>query len=93
MPFAITLRLDPAAAERVSALWAALSTQDISHDSLQLGYSAHLTLAVCPDNTSETRLHSAVAALTSQRALPVTLTNLGIFVGRGAPSRSRSAWW
>jgi len=79
MPFAITLRVDRAAEKKVSDLWLALSAQGVSHDSIQLGYPAHLTLAICSDDIPETRLQSALEALITPRPIPLILTNLGLF--------------
>jgi 2'-5' RNA ligase len=84
MPFAITLRLDDAAADRVSDLWHILAAQGLSHDAIRLGYPAHLTLAICPDDVPGSLLEDAIEALGELQAMPLTLSSLGIFVGQPA---------
>ncbi|WP_158931244.1 2'-5' RNA ligase family protein [Acidisphaera sp. S103] len=82
MPFAITLRLDPASADRIESLRHALATEGIDSDRYNLVYPAHITLAIYPDRTPEDRLHAALAHVTaSWRILPVTLSGIGIFHG------------
>jgi 2'-5' RNA ligase len=82
MPYAFTLRLDPASADRVEDLWRVLATQGLDTDRHELGYPAHITLAIYPDCTPEDRLHAAFSHVTaSWRILPVTLGGIGVFPG------------
>lgn len=82
MPFAITLRLDPASADRIDNLWHVLATKGLDTDRHNLGYPAHITLAIYPDDTPADRLHAAFThATASWQTLPVTLGGIGIFPG------------
>ena len=80
MPFALTLRLDPDAANRIAALWEALATAGLDSDRAALGYPAHLTLAIYPDDAPPDALAAALAALApAWRSLPLPLAGLGLF--------------
>jgi 2'-5' RNA ligase len=82
VPYAITLRLDPASADRIEDLWRVLATLGLDTDRHDLGYKAHITLAIYPDDTPEDRLHAAFSQVTaSWRVLPVTLGGIGVFPG------------
>jgi 2'-5' RNA ligase len=82
MPFAITLRLDPASAGRIEGLWQVLAAEGIDTDRHHLGYPAHITLAIYPDGTPEARLHTALTEFAaSARVHAVTLGGIGVFPG------------
>jgi hypothetical protein len=82
MPFAITLRFDPASASRIDDLWHSLAAEGIDADRHDLGYPAHITLAIYPDDMPRDRLHAACTQATaSWRTLPIALSGIGIFPG------------
>ena len=82
MPFAITLRFDPASSSRIEDLWHVLAAEDIDTDRHDLGYAAHITLAIYPDGTAEDRLHTACTHVAeSWRHHAVTLGGIGVFPG------------
>ncbi len=82
MPYAITLRLDAAAAAPVASMWQALALQGVSDEAVRLGYPPHVTLAVCADAANSERLLAAARTWAAQwRELPVTLASLGLFPG------------
>jgi hypothetical protein len=82
MPYAVTLRLDPAAAARVERIWHALADLIGEDDALRLGYPPHLTLAVLPDTAPAPSVEAAVLRMAAAwDALPVTLTGLAVFPG------------
>lgn len=81
MPYAVTLRLDAEAARNVVAMWRVLATQGISSDSIQLGFSPHLTLAVFADDANPSRLIAAARDIMTRPRLPITLVSLGLFPG------------
>jgi 2'-5' RNA ligase len=84
MPFAVTLRLDPASAARVAGMQQALAEAGLS-DLPSLGYPPHVTLAVLPDAVDAGRLLAVVGAASQEwRRLPVRLPGLGIFPGEQA---------
>jgi 2'-5' RNA ligase len=88
MPFAITLRLDLNSATTIEAMWRNLATNGIDDDRARLGYSPHITFAICEDNTPVDVLREAVGRIARcWDALPVTLAGLGIF-----PGSSSSIW-
>jgi len=85
MPFAITLRLDTAAAAHVAAIWETLASHGISDDAIRLAYPPHLTLAIFPDNADGPRLLTAARGHAARwRDLPVSLASLGVFPGTPA---------
>ena len=82
MPFAITLCLDAISASVVEEMWGTLAAQGIDADCTQLGYMPHVTLAIYPDDAPVDRLRVALEqAAEHWRALPITLSGLGIFPG------------
>lgn len=82
MPLAITLRLDPVSATSIEDIWQTLATEDIDVEPDRLGYAPHITLAIYPDNVPLDALQTAIAKVTAgRRALPVTLSGIGIFPG------------
>ena len=82
MPYAITLRLDAAAATRVAALWRTLAERGISDDSIRLGYGPHVTLAILPDAADHEQLVSVAAGLVPcLRPIHVVFSHLGLFPG------------
>ncbi len=84
MPFAVTLRLDDAAAP-VLAMWRALAESGVDDDSLRLGYPPHVTLAVWPDGAPAGTLAAAVERFGAEwGALPATLAGFGVFPGAPA---------
>lgn len=82
MPFALTLRLHDTAAAAVRRMWEALAARGLSTDSLDLGYPAHLTLAIHPDTADAAAL--AAAADGWALARPIAFAGFGLFPG--APS-------
>jgi len=84
MPFAVTLCFDVATAASIETLWQALAAQGVDTDRRDLGYSAHITLAIYQDDAPVERLAKAVAELGSRRpGVPVVLSGFGLFA---APS-------
>ncbi len=80
MPIAITLRFDPVSATTVQEMWRTLAEQGIDTDREQLGYPAHITLAIYPDDAPVDVLGAALDQVTRNwRALPVTLSGFGLF--------------
>ena len=76
MPYAVTLRLDEAAAAEVRRLWALVAAGDAAE------YAPHVTLAVYPDDGDVGLLRDAVAVLAARwRALEVTFAGIGVFAG------------
>ena len=82
MPLAITLRFDPDTALAVAHLWDGLASTGIDSDRKALGYTAHVTLAIYPDETQAEKLRSAVSRFGDEwQALPANLSGLGVFPG------------
>jgi 2'-5' RNA ligase len=79
MPWAVTARLDPAGAARVSGMWDALAALEYS-TLPDLGYVPHITLAVLDDDASG--LAEAVRHVTAAwRVMPVSFAGIGVFPG------------
>jgi 2'-5' RNA ligase len=79
VPFAVTLRLDPVSAARVTALWRGLAAAGLS-DLAALGYAPHITLAVCGDGA--TGLAERVAGVAADwHGLAVNFAAVGVFPG------------
>ena len=82
MPYAVTLRLDAAAAARVEAMRRALAVQTGDDDALRLGYAPHVTLAVLPDSAPAGTVEDTVFRVAGDwDALPLVLAGLGVFPG------------
>jgi 2'-5' RNA ligase len=82
VPYAVTLRLDAAAAVRVELMWRALADQGGDDDALRLGYAPHVTLAVLPDTAPAEAVEDAVFRVArTWDELPVVLAGLGVFPG------------
>ena len=82
VPYAVTLRLDGAAADRVERIWRALADRTGDDDALRLGYPPHITLAVLPDSAPADALEDAVFRMAGAwDELPVVLAGLGVFPG------------
>jgi 2'-5' RNA ligase len=82
MPLAITLRFDPNTALAVARLWDALASTGIDSDRNSLGYTAHVTLAIYPDERQVDRLRFAVSRFGDEwQSLPLGLSGLGVFPG------------
>lgn len=80
MPYAVTLRLDAAAAKPIEAMWRALAEAGLHDDALRLGYPPHVTLAVHPDGTDAGALQRAVAGLAAAgAAVPLRFSGFGTF--------------
>lgn len=83
MPYAISLRLDDAAAARVVGMWRALADAGLDDTLLRLGAAPHITLAVLDDASPLARLQDAFAFL-SREAEPLTLACRAFSVFPGA---------
>jgi len=82
MPLAIALRLDLNSGSVFEEMWRALAVAGIDADRHQLGYAAHITLAIYPDETPIEQLRSGLARVAgSWRVLPVTMAGFGVFPG------------
>lgn len=82
MPFAVTLRLDAAAAMQVETLWSALAERGISDSARRLAYSPHVTLAVDEEKAGQMALADAVQrAAAKWRRVRVICPALGVFPG------------
>ena len=80
MPFAITLRLDPASAAAIEDLSRALAIENI--DPPWVGYAPHVTLAIFSDDATVDLLREATRQLADHwRALPVSFNAIGVFPG------------
>lgn len=80
MPFAVTLRLDPASASGIEAMWEVLAAADIDSDRRDLGYAPHVTLAILPDEVPVAPLRAAVGHVVRRwTAMPVVLSGFGVF--------------
>lgn len=80
MPFAVTLRLDAAAATQVEALWSALAERGISNSARRLAYPPHVTLAVYEEKAKQAALADAVQrAAAKWRRVRVICPALGVF--------------
>lgn len=80
MPYAVTLRLDAAAAAPIEAMWQALAEAGLHDDSLRLGYPPHVTLSVHPDPADAAMLKEAVARLAAGwTAEMLAFAGFGIF--------------
>lgn len=80
MPYAITLRLDAAAAAPIEGMWRALAEAGLHEDSLALGYPPHVTLSIHPDETDAARLDAAVARFAEGRTWPaLDFAGFGVF--------------
>jgi 2'-5' RNA ligase len=79
MPYAVTLRLDPVAGARVTAMWTSIAAGGAS-DLLHLGYAPHLTLAVLCEGDAplQERVRQATAGW---RRLNVRFAGFGVFPG------------
>lgn len=82
MPYALTLRLHDLAAAPVLRMWETLAARGLSRDSLDLGYAAHVTLAIFPDTADADALAAALEGWTLAR--PLAFSGFGLFPG--APS-------
>jgi 2'-5' RNA ligase len=77
VPFAVTLRLDPTAAARVTALWDRLGDAGLP-DLRTLSYAPHITLAILAERA--TGLVDRVAEVSAGwRSLAVRFAALGLF--------------
>ncbi len=82
MPLAITLRFDPDSGSVFEGMWRALAMAGIDTDRQQLGYAAHITLAIYPDETSVERLRSGLARVADPwGTLPIAMAGFGVFPG------------
>jgi 2'-5' RNA ligase len=82
MPFAVTLRLDSATDTAIQALWNKLAAGKIDRERRDLGYGAHITLGIYPDQIPSERLCELVEfATASWNALPIVLSGFGVFPG------------
>ena len=82
MPLAITLRFDPDSAASIGRLWDALAEAGIDRDRQALGYSAHVTLAIYPDEASVSMLVAAVERVARLwTPIPITMFGFGVFPG------------
>jgi len=80
MPLAITLRFDPDSGSVLEGMWRALANAGIDTDRQQLGYVAHITLAIYPDETSVERLRTGLTRVAgSWGTLPIAMAGFGIF--------------
>ncbi|MEO3475081.1 2'-5' RNA ligase family protein [Roseomonas sp. CAU 1739] len=80
MPYAVTLRLDAAAAAPIEAMWRALAEAGLHEDSLALGYPPHVTLSIHPDGVDTTRLDAAVARFAEGWTWPALhFASFGVF--------------
>ena len=80
MPRAITLRFDPDTALAVARLWDPLASTGIDGDRKALGYTAHVTLAIYPEETQVDQLRFTVSRFGDEwQSLPVGLSGLGVF--------------
>jgi len=94
MPYAFTLRLDPVSAASVEEVSRILASEGIDTDRHRLGYSAHVTLALYPDEVAGDLLRAAFAEVTpSWRQLPVSLCGFGIFPPVASIQGSLSVLW
>ncbi|MBR0679569.1 2'-5' RNA ligase family protein [Roseomonas eburnea] len=81
MPYAVTLRLDAAAARPIEAMWRALAEAGLHEDALRLGYPPHVTLTIHPDGVDTQALRRDVARLAAAwAAVPLRFSGLGTFV-------------
>ncbi len=81
MPYAVTLRLDAAAAAPIEAMWRALADAGLHEDSLSLGYPPHVTLSIHPDTADRARLAAAVAGRAAEwGATDLRFAGFGLFV-------------
>ena len=82
---AITLRFDPDTALAVARLWDALASTGTGGDRKALGYTAHVTLAIYPDETQVEPRQSAVSRFGDEwQSLPVGISGFGVFPGPAA---------
>jgi 2'-5' RNA ligase len=80
MAYAVTLCLDDATNEAVTRLLRGLAGTGIDDDRLRLGYRAHVTLAVFPDDAPAVSIGAALRALAPRwPASPVQLAGFGVF--------------
>lgn len=82
MPFALTLRVDEAAAAHVQALWTALAERGLSDSGARLGYEPHVTLCICDDATEPADLIAAAHRVCGNwTGLHLNCPAIGIFPG------------
>ena len=79
MPYAVTLRLDPVAAARVTDLWTALARDGLT-DLLDLGYAPHITLAVLHDGAASVA-ETVARVAAGWRGRRVRFAGFGVFPG------------
>ena len=85
MPYAVTLRLDPADARHVRALWDSLSDAGFSDSAVTLGYVPHLTLAIVDGSVDAAGLIDLVRRTTTGwHALRLQFAALAVFPGEPA---------
>jgi 2'-5' RNA ligase len=82
MAYAVTLCLDDATNAVVTTLQQTLADGGIDDDRLRLGYRAHATLAIFPDDAPVAMIDAALCALApTWPELPLVLAGIGIFPG------------
>lgn len=84
MPYAVTLRLDDAAAAAIDALWHRLADEGISDSMVALGYRPHLTLATAADADVSAAIRALERFAATHAALAVPFVGIGAFL---APAR------
>jgi 2'-5' RNA ligase len=78
--YAVTLCLDDATNALVTTLLQGLADGGIDDDRLRLGYRAHVTLAVFPEDAPAASIDAVLCAIApAWSALPVELVGFGVF--------------
>lgn len=84
MPYAVTLRLDDAAAATIDAHWRRLADARVSDSMVALGYRPHLTLAIAQDIDPAAAIPVLKRLAETETALDVPFVGIGAFL---APAR------
>lgn len=84
MPYAVTLRLDDAAAASIDALWRRLADEEVSDSMAALGYRPHLTLAIAGDADAPAAMRALEGFAAAHQAFTVPFVGIGAFL---APAR------
>lgn len=73
MALAVNLLFEPETTRAVAGIWAALASEGVTRDMIELDYPPHVTLVVVDDEALEPRLRSALALGLNRARMPMSL--------------------
>jgi 2'-5' RNA ligase len=82
VPYAVTLRLDDAAAATIDALWRRLADEGISDSMAALGYRPHLTFAIAAEADVPAAIRVLEGFAATHLALTVPFFGIGAFLAQ-----------